>query len=945
MNQQILFDGLVAGLTIGLVAQGVVLVYRSSRVINFAVGSLGAIAAALVPLAVINYGWPVWAAIAAGLAAGTLTGALVELVVVRRLFQAPRVTLLIATIGISQAAAAGVAALPDVDDVLSAQYPVLISGRWDVGALSVSGAQVAVLLIVPLVAGALSLFLNRTTVGRAVTASADNPSLARTLGISPKAISTLVWAVAGLVAGLAMILLSGLSARVSAVEDLGPLTMVRALAAALIAGFVSFRIAMFAGLAIGVMQSVIRFELVQQPGLVELVLLLVVVAAVWWRSRRQSSTPSESLSFGPGVRAVPERLRSIWWVRHLGLLTAAPVVLAAALVPFVVTRASQQLLLTTVLAFAICAFSLTVLTGWAGQLSLGQMAFAGLGALTAAACTNGVQIGLGGGRTLQFEPLPFGIALILAGVVAALLAALIGFGALRVDGMLLAVTTFALGVSAVAYLYGLGIFGAASGTSVPFTRGSLFGVDLSSERRYYHLVLLVLVVVAAMVARLRRTGPGRVMIAVRDNPDAAAGSTVGTTRTKVSAFALSGAIAGLGGALLAGAIESVPITERFFQVEDSLMIVAIVVIGGLGSTWGPILGSLWVVGLPVLFPENSVMPLFVSGIGLLVLLLYFPGGLARLGYGARDALLRAAERSLPSPDARQPAAVSAPRTPTPPQRRVADGSTPLRAHDITVRFGGNVAVDGVSVHVESDEILGLIGANGAGKSTLLSAIGGFVPASGTVELHGQDVSDWLPHRRAGAGLGRTFQAARLFPELTVRETVLVGLEARHRSSLLATAALLPSAARAERRNRAEAADLIDLVGLGRHADSAVSTLSTGTRRVLELVTLLALDARVLCLDEPTAGVAQRETEALGPLLLRLRRELGAAMVIIEHDMPFLMSITDRVYCLEAGRVIAEGSPAEVRSDPAVIASYLGTDTRAIDRSGAVTTPRKAHHAP
>jgi ABC-type branched-subunit amino acid transport system ATPase component len=193
-----------------------------------------------------------------------------------------------------------------------------------------------------------------------------------------------------------------------------------------------------------------------------------------------------------------------------------------------------------------------------------------------------------------------------------------------------------------------------------------------------------------------------------------------------------------------------------------------------------------------------------------------------------------------------------------------------------------------------------------------------------------------PQRRARHGLGRTFQTADLFPDLTVRETVMVALEGRGRSSLVANALALPPAGRKERARAAEAADIVDFLGLGRYADTYISELSTGTRRIVELAGLLALDARVLCLDEPTAGVAQRETEAFGPLILAIRRELDASVLVIEHDMPLIMSMSDRVYCLEAGRVIASGPPEAVRSDPAVVASYLGPDERAINRRDAGT---------
>ena len=258
----------------------------------------------------------------------------------------------------------------------------------------------------------------------------------------------------------------------------------------------------------------------------------------------------------------------------------------------------------------------------------------------------------------------------------------------------------------------------------------------------------------------------------------------------------------------------------------------------------------------------------------------------------------------------------------------------LRTQEVRVHFGGNVAVDRVSIAVGDGEVVGLIGTNGAGKSTLMNAIGGFVPSSGAVELLGKSITRRSTAARARLGLGRSFQAATLFPELTVRDTVLVALEGRKRTGMLSTALFSPVAIRRERARRSEAAELIDFLGLGRYADSYIGDLSTGTRRIVELAGLLALDARVLCLDEPTAGVAQRETEAFGPLILELRRELGASILVIEHDMPLIMSISDRVYCLEAGAVIAEGTPANVRNDPAVIASYLGTDPRAIARSGA-----------
>jgi ABC-type branched-subunit amino acid transport system ATPase component len=174
----------------------------------------------------------------------------------------------------------------------------------------------------------------------------------------------------------------------------------------------------------------------------------------------------------------------------------------------------------------------------------------------------------------------------------------------------------------------------------------------------------------------------------------------------------------------------------------------------------------------------------------------------------------------------------------------------------------------------------------------------------------------------------------LFPELTVRETVQLALEARKPTSFWGSVLWLPPAIRAERAKRAEAAELIDFLGLGRYADRFIAELSTGTRRIVELASVLAVQPRVLCLDEPTAGVAQREAEAFGPLIKRVQQELDATLVVVEHDLPMILALSDRVYCMEAGAVIAEGTPHDVRNNPLVVSSYLGTDERAIQRSNA-----------
>ena len=228
---------------------------------------------------------------------------------------------------------------------------------------------------------------------------------------------------------------------------------------------------------------------------------------------------------------------------------------------------------------------------------------------------------------------------------------------------------------------------------------------------------------------------------------------------------------------------------------------------------------------------------------------------------------------------------------------------------LTVRFGGLVAVDGVEFRAMPGEVIGLIGNNGAGKSTLLNAIGGYVPAKGTVQLLGHDVSHKRAHVRARYGLGRTFQAAAALPRAHRARHRAARARGAGRDVVLGFAALGAVDPARSARSTPRPAELIDFLGLGRYADRFVAELSTGTRRIVELATVLAVAPRVICLDEPTAGVAQREAEAFGPLILRVQQELDATLVVVEHDLPLILSISSRIYCLEAGRVIAEGLPA------------------------------------
>jgi ABC-type branched-subunit amino acid transport system ATPase component/ABC-type branched-subunit amino acid transport system permease subunit len=1018
-TSNLLFIGFVQGLIVSVLAMAIVLVYRSTRIINFAVADLGIPAAALLAVMVVRSHFPYWLALVLALLTTTAGGALVEMVVIRRLAKAPRVIVLVATIGVAELVQAIVRQLPDYrTGKFQTVFPTPFTVKWKISSLFhlrlggfhlqvtnvvVTGPQILALIVVPIVTIALWWLLGHTVFGEAVRASATNPDLARMTGISPKLMSTAIWTIGGLLSGITLVLYATQGGTTDLVQ-VGPETLLLALTAALIGGMTSFPRTVAGAVGVGVLYQVLLYNFPNAPGLVEFVLFLVVLVLVARISRADASS-ADSFSFAPRVPAVPERLRELWWVRRMPNLAAGIALVVAIIVPFVITQSSHQQAYALILATAIIAVSVTVLTGWAGQLSLGQAAFAGLGALSAGSLIRGVTLNIGWrsnrlaagavrpypmaaglalvalaaiaisvalaryrstrvraiagagaalcivagaaifpaaiDRTGTVHRVPFVLAVIAGAAIASVVAAAVGVGALRVRGLLLAISTMAFAIAAEVYIFPRPILVGLEGTTTgEVDRGKIGPVDLTLHNRaYYFFALGTLVVVLLLIGHLRRTGIGRAIVGVRENESGAAAFTVSPTRTKLTAFAVSGFLAGLGGAVLAGTVQTFSYHDAFFRVQDSLSIVALAVIGGLGSLAGAVMGAVWVVGLPLFWPKNQTVPLLTSSLGLLIVLLYIPGGFTQLGYGLRSAILRWLEKRLPE---RAVKSVTAP--PVSLSARAAgvaptndDGSV-VRTVALSVEFGGIVAVDAVDFHAMPGEVIGLIGTNGAGKSTLLNAIGGYVPSRGQVELLGNDVSRQLPHMRARAGLGRTFQAATLFPELTVRETVQLALEARGRTSFWGSLLFAPTSISKERTKRAEAAELIDFLGLGRYADRFIAELSTGTRRIVELTSMLAVRPRVVCLDEPTAGVAQREAEAFGPLIKRIQRELDATLVVVEHDMPLIMAISDRIYCLEAGAIIAHGTPDTVRSDPLVVASYLGTDDRAIQRSNAGANP-------
>ena len=847
ISQQMLLSGVVQGLAYAVLAAGIVLVYRASGVINFAVAAFGTTAVAFMGVLLGGGigGWhcPFWLAFVLATLVAAVVGALVEFLVIRRLADAPRLVLLVATIGVAQVLLLVALLLPEVSE--GGFFPPLLDWTWNVSpSLLIQGRELSVIVIVPVLVLALAGFLTRSRTGLMVRAAAANPDKARLVGIRVFRTSSVVWAISASFAAVAAIALApvrgvSIAGAAAAGAALSYQLLLRALVVALIARMRSLPVTLVAGIAVGIVEVVLQQNVDPSDlGVTELWLFVatLVIVLVFSRLTRTPDDGGWKLAGAAPAPSPAEASGAPWWSRHLGRAGIVVLFAGLVLVPIVFSRASESFLWTRVLIFSIAGCSLTILTGWAGQLSLGQFGFAAVGGLTT------VKL-VGGEGVLGLHDLPWGVAVALGVLVGAAVAVLIGLPALRIPGLYLAVTTLAFAVFVSSWLVGQDTFVDLSGLLPTLSKPDAGIVDFSSRRSYYYLCLAFLIASVAVVAQLRRTGIGRSTIAVSDNPTSAAAMTISTTRMKLLAFAVSGGMAALAGCLLVTLLPS-NTPAATFAPEESVRVVAIVVIGGIGALVGPVLGALWVIGIPTIWPDEPVVPFLVSGVGILAILLFFPGGFAGVFRSLQARLLHrrsrgcVAETSITrTSDATSRVEVA--RTPAVRGELPADW---LVATGMTVRFGGRVVVDRVDLRVGAGELVGLIGTNGAGKSTLMNAIGGFVPADGRVELLGRDVSRLPAYRRHRLGLGRGFQAARLYDDLTVRETVMVALEGRARSRLVPSMLHVPPSPRAERAKRAEADEILDALGLGDTAQQPVAALSTGTRRMVELAGQVALGA-------------------------------------------------------------------------------------------------------
>ena len=626
ISLDVLTLGVVQGLTYAILAVGLVLIYKSGRFINFAHGNIGALAAVLLGKLVIDVGLPYWVAFVAVLAGAALLGATIELTVVRRLFEAPRLVLMVATIGVSQLLLV-ITILPatqaEQSRLVMDGYPTPFNATWTVGNLLLGPADIAILFMVPIVAIALAAFFKLTSFGLGIRASSENADAARLAGISARRMSTLTWVIAAVLAALTAVLLAP-KGSVFEIGALGPSMLVRALGAGLIARMTNLPVTFVAGLGIGVFEAVV-FANFTEGGTTDLLIFLIVMAALLWRARdlsRSSRDADEGLNYGVAVKELTAKAAALPQVKLLRQGTVVMSVAVAAVLPllpvFGLNRQATAFMLALTCAFIIVGLSLCLLTGWAGQVSLGQFALAGVGAFAAA--------------RLAGQGLPLPVVVVGAGLVGAIAAAVVGLPALRVQGLYLAVSTLAFAVVGSAWLFQQEFF-VVTPAGVLLERPPILG----SERAVYYFGLIVVVLCTWLVANFRRSSPGRTVMAARDNDKHAAALGVPVTRARLMAFMLSGFLAAVGGVVWAYASQRY--TSSAFNPAIGLTVLSMVIVGGLGSIPGAILGAIFVVGIPAIFADSQVVSLLVSGIGLLIFLLFIPGGLIRIVHTARDTLI------------------------------------------------------------------------------------------------------------------------------------------------------------------------------------------------------------------------------------------------------------------------------------------------------------------
>jgi branched-chain amino acid transport system permease protein len=582
-------------------------------------------------------------------------------------------------------------------------------------------------------------------------------------------------------------------------------------------------------------------------------------------------------------------------------------VAALILVALFLTDQYYLSLASFVVVYGILCLGLVILFGFSGQISVAQAGFYGVGGYIA-------------GLLTTRSGLPPWLALVCAPIGAALLGYVLSWPMLRLRHFYLALGTLAIGQMLVIFFtQAESLTGGTLGV-IAIPAFSIGPLDFSDPSDFFGFSALVLVVVFALCRWMERSAFGHALHATRNSEVGAAMAGVNVRQAKTLAFTVAAALAGLAGGLYAFQVSF--ISPETFSVSFGITILTMVIIGGARSLWGGLLGALFLTALPELLSDYADVSVLIYGLALVLAVMFLPEGLIGLLRAAAELVARRLV-DAPTAGARQVdvTVMSQRLAPMldhtlPGPGRGTDGIA-LSVEGLSHTFGGLQVLDDVHFRVPEGGVTALIGPNGAGKTTLMNAISGVIPPRvGTVRLHGEDITGIAPHLLARRGLGRTFQALNLYRDRTVRENVVVAAAARR--------GLDGEQRRGRtRRQQERAVEVLAGVGLGELADVRVDELSFATQRWTDVARALALRPSVLLMDEPASGLGTDEVRALRDLIQELRSH-HLTIVLVEHNIDFVLGVADHVVVLEEGRVIFDGAPDAARTDPGVLEAYLGS---------------------
>jgi len=912
----ILFLGLVLGSLSALVAMGLVLVYRANRIVNFAQGDMGAVASVLAASLYVGPKLPFFVCVGIGLLAALVTGFIVEVGLIRRFSHAPRLVLTVATIGISQLLAAlqlGLPRLFDFDTAPQPPVPFDFTFRWF--PVVFRGGHLLIIIVVPIVALGLVLFFRRSRIGIAVRAAAESTSRAALLGIPVKRINTIVWVLAAGMSGVGVLLRLPIQG-VQIGETLGPGLMLRALAAAVIGRMESLPRTMMAAVAIGIVEQAILFEtgrtIVVDGVLVGVIVVALLVQRQGDRSRSRDAG-IESWGDTREVRPIPRELMArrevrigVWalGVAFAGFLLFAPLGWSP----------SQVNLFSVGIIMAILITSLVLLTGWTGQISLGHLAILAWGASVSG--------------SLAQQGKDFFVCLAAGAITGAVVSLLLGIPALKIRGPFFAVTTLAFATATGTFFLNEEFFPwLVPESSVRVIRPVLFDkFDLESSHTYYYVLLLAFALSAAIIWRIRNSRTGRALVGNRDNTRAMQSYGVSPRNIQLTAFGISGLLAGLAGGLFMFSQHGFQQGASILNPANSIMLFAMGIIGGLGSVVGAVIGAAYLTFVNYSsFTREPLSQFLASGVGVLIILLVFPAGLGGAVYNLRDAILRtfARRRGIIVPsllaDVRiediteeQPVIGDAAVVHETVSRPSDDALLVVR--DLELSYGKTQVLFGVDFHVERGEIVALLGTNGAGKSTLLNAISGLVkPSRGTITYDGGDVTGHGPNRMVNDGVVMMPGGKGVFPTLTVAENInLAGWLFRKEPEYLASAT----------------EQVLEMFPILRERwDVKAGNLSGGQQQMLTLAQAFIARPKLLMIDELSLGLAPVIVQQLLEIVRRIHAN-GTTVVVVEQSVNVAITLADRAVFLEKGEVRFDGPTSELLDRPEIL--------RAVFLEGAAT---------